>query len=191
MVGEGERSAGGVSRAERACRAGARMVPGGLAGRLVASDRVSAVSKMEIWVRGGEGQRSAKAGRWGRGCWRLAGGGRSGCASAPPSLRSLQGSAGTGRATSRWRRAKPSTASTASRCEGCRPSRGTWTPRTPVRTPTPVPTRAPTQIRPPKHPTRDPENKSVCLLRGLPDAPRRGCAAGGWGPQGLGEGEVL
>lgn len=51
------------------------MVPGGLAGRLVASDRVSAVSKMEIRVRGGEGQRSTKAGRWERGCWRLGGGG--------------------------------------------------------------------------------------------------------------------
>ena len=165
------------------------MVLGGLARRLVASDKVSAVSKMEIWGGGGEGQcfwqreqhgQRPGGGREGAGILG-AGARRSGCASAPPSLRSLQGSAVTGRTTSRWRRVKPSTASTASRCGGCRPSPGTWTPRTPVRTPTPIPTRAPTQIRPPKHPTSDPENKSVSLLRGLFEAPRRGCAAGGGG----------
>lgn len=32
------------------------MVPGGLARRLVASDKLSAFSKMEIWGGGGEGQ---------------------------------------------------------------------------------------------------------------------------------------
>lgn len=204
LVGEGERSAGEVSTAKGARRGGARMVPRGLARRLVASDNVSAISKMEIWGEEGRTVLLAKARRWQGGCWHLGGGDD---ARDAPQLRlpspPLQGSAVTGRTTSRWRRVKPSTASTASRCGGCRPSPGTWTPRTPVRTPT----QAPTQIRPPKHPTRDPENKSVSLLRGLLDALRRGCAAGGrrgapsraseagvGAPgvaQGLGEGEVL
>lgn len=42
------------------------MVPGGLAGRLVASDRVSAVSKMEIWVREGKDSAPQRPGGIGR-----------------------------------------------------------------------------------------------------------------------------
>ena len=176
LGGEGERSAGGVSTAKGARRGGARMVP---------RDwwPVTMCQPSAKWRYGGRGE--------GQCFWQRPGGGKEGAgilgrddALDAPQLRlpcpPLQGSAVTGRTTSRWRRVKPSTASIASRCGGCPPSPGTWTPRTPVRTPT----RAPAQIRPPKHPTRDPENKSVSLLRGLLDAPRRGCAAGGRGGAG-------
>lgn len=70
------------------------MVPRGLARRLVASDNVSAISKMEIWGRGeglcfwqrpGGGKEAAGA---------LGRGRRSGCASAPPALPSPAGVCG-------------------------------------------------------------------------------------------------
>lgn len=104
------------------------------------------------------------------------------------SLPPPQGCAVTGRTTSRWRRAKPSTVSTASRCGGCPPSPGT-SPRTPARTPIP----APAPRRPPSPPTRDSENKLgapaptlAALWRGLAAAGRQGAREGGggwgWGP---------
>lgn len=191
--GKGREVCWRVSRAERGPDGQSRMVPRGLAGRLVASDRVSARQQNGDMGAGRGRVRCKGPGRWEREGAGVLGAGGTTLRLRPqlrPSLRSLPGVCGdwknhfTLAQSEAFDRVYREQMRGAADLPVGRGPRGRQSGLRPRSRPEPQP-----RSGPQKHPPVTPRIKAS-LLRGLPDAPREDVPPG-WGPQGLGEGEVL